>query len=429
MNQISLKKESPQYKWTYRYLLTIFVFVGLLISDLGPIVANDLLFFLQLIFIILYLGDQQLSSLGASIKENRLLAVLFLLWSASSLVSLLNSSFLGNFNALINQPFRFLGSITHIIFGFCLWHFLVTQNINRWSLFFTMALTASLTGLNFFLIGLSNPQMLASLEFWGNPPFYMNIRQAGFHCSAAIAVTSALTFFGNNTRNKQVALYMLTILLWTYLFWTGGRASAIASIVALVFLTLVIAYKKLPTSKIVLFSIGCILIAAFLSESISASDRHGLINAMNKVVIANDANAATSGRSDIWLISLQSIQDRWLFGLGAEGFEYLYDKKGKTLTGTQPHNVIVQFLVEWGAIGFSLASLFLSLIFLKGFKLFIAQTNQDLIALKAASLMIIVAYSVTALADGTYYHAQPVLYLVTSFCIWLLPEQASDAEK
>lgn len=89
--------------------------------------------------------------------------------------------------------------------------------------------------------------------------------------------------------------------------------------------------------------------------------------------------------------------------------------------GVQPHNVFMQFLVEWGVVGTGLFLYLLIRTFIKGFKLQVLNNPGTYNIFTISAGAVILSLSAHALVDGTYYHPQPSVYLAIAFAIWIVP--------
>ncbi|MDG1707335.1 MAG: hypothetical protein P8H03_01165 [Emcibacteraceae bacterium] len=87
--------------------------------------------------------------------------------------------------------------------------------------------------------------------------------------------------------------------------------------------------------------------------------------------------------------------------------------------GVQPHNVFLQFIVEWGFVGATFAIWGLWLAFYKGLRRNISSIAENSSISRLASGLIIVSLSTLGLVTGPFFHGQPLLYLSIAFAIWV----------
>ncbi|MGD9391076.1 MAG: O-antigen ligase family protein, partial [Thioalkalispiraceae bacterium] len=122
------------------------------------------------------------------------------------------------------------------------------------------------------------------------------------------------------------------------------------------------------------------------------------------------------------------IKEYPLLGIGSQGFYYIPERIPYII---QPHNMVLQFLVEWGLIGTILFILLLTKGFYYGLKInFVENKQLDKYTLAAGA--VIITLTVNGLTSGTYYHPKPLIYLAIAFAIWVIPSKGicnSDTSK
>lgn len=122
------------------------------------------------------------------------------------------------------------------------------------------------------------------------------------------------------------------------------------------------------------------------------------------------ANLFSSGRLDIWRLSIaETMESPWI-GLGPEGYRFIPNNSGRV----QPHNLFIQVFLEWGLLGGGTFLLLLGYGLIKSMAIVLrsrgSSANSSLIA-----FMVIVTLTLHSLTDGTYYHAQPLFLLALGF--------------
>ena len=114
-----------------------------------------------------------------------------------------------------------------------------------------------------------------------------------------------------------------------------------------------------------------------------------------------------------------------LFGLGPQGYLLMPNH----IFGVHPHNIIVQFVVEWGVSGTVLFLFLLIKGFWVGLKRNVLETGKSINKYKLVAGAVITTLSIHALFDGTYYHPQPSIYLAIAFAIWITPSYEDKAKQ
>ena len=90
-----------------------------------------------------------------------------------------------------------------------------------------------------------------------------------------------------------------------------------------------------------------------------------------------------------------------------------------------PHNVIVQFLVEWGVLGTALFSSMYLYALHRGISKLRSLDSLEIPGVCAA--IIVAALSVHGLTDGTFYHGKASFYLALCLAIWLGTRTSNSA--
>lgn len=137
-------------------------------------------------------------------------------------------------------------------------------------------------------------------------------------------------------------LYFFYILM---LFFDGAR-SALLSIIIPIFLALFIYPKnrKILSISIIIFFLAFIL--------------HTLYLRFSPLSISTIFRDTTSGRYDLWLYGLKRFLEKPLFGHGGANFSL-----DTHVFLTSPHNLMIQFIAEWGIGGVLLIFLLFLLYF------------------------------------------------------------------
>jgi O-antigen ligase len=256
-------------------------------------------------------------------------------------------------------------------------------------------------------------------QWWRHPPccFY-HPRHFGYTATAATAVL--LGFIASLKlpfKGPAILLWLLLTLSLTTLIWLGGRASTGSIILTMLALsTLVVLYgQKTQKAPIIIGFIGSLLISIGISELISVFPWNGIMTMLGRTASAENLDSISSGRLQIWKEALQAWKQSPLLGLGSNAFAYI---PRSSHFASQPHSMIVQFLLEYGVFGIVLLiliyAMFVKQVFLR---LSYGFTNMPPSVLAAVSS--ILALGIHGLVDGTLFYPQPVFVQVICFSILL----------
>ena len=179
---------------------------------------------------------------------------------------------------------------------------------------------------------------------WGSAlPGFINVRHFGSWTGAVAAAALAQLLFARNPAwfGWRQAAYLFAAALTV---WSGTRGAIMGIAVAMA--AIAILNRKLPTFRAVGVTAtltGGACIAAWLL----VPEGHGDFLLWSIGDIA-DANVASGGRLALWTATMTKWLASPLFGWGS-GSTFWEVNVG--WAHTQPHNVILQFLISWGIVG------------------------------------------------------------------------------
>ena len=179
-----------------------------------------------------------------------------------------------------------------------------------------------------------------------NFPIYGNARLFGAHQFFGAAAGVAL-LAGIRQRGLILALAVATTLVaWSGLFWSGSRAP----IAAMTVLVAVWIWRANPETRRRLFRWIPVLVALGLAISYLLNSPYpgmGWFNAVERTVAANGVQAVSSDRSVFWSDTWNHALKSPFFGDGADGYRFIRPAQN----GSQPHNMLLQWFVEYGLLG------------------------------------------------------------------------------
>jgi O-antigen ligase len=376
----------------------------------AEMIMNHELFFIGMYFLLL----RTFPPLTRIVRENVFTSVIVILWLLSITLSLYFSPFDLWLEYKAQQ--RYLQTLTHFAFFIIAWDFLYRYRPPLKWLYYTIA-ASSLYVIGHFVFDILSTSNVDAMDFFTKPPLNSHIRHTGYQVAAA--TTFFFAFFIRQLKLKSECVINFTIytILWAFLFWLGGRGAAFSVLVSFALVSVVLFYKNISVKSFLFISLVAISLGVIISELTAVMHWNGVLQAFQRSLVAENINQLSTNRIKIWLTTWESVKRHFLFGLGPQGYFFMPTR----IFGVQPHNVLLQFLVEWGVVGTVLFMFLLIKGFWVGFKRNILASSGyvDIYSLVAGA--VIVTLSVHALFDGTYYHPQPSFYLVLAFAIWILP--------
>lgn len=410
------------------YLYAMFFLMGF-ISELGAIGANLAVMLLEFLFIISFLFFSGLKIKTELSKQAKVILCLVIAWVLWVLVISLYSLSIYGVKEGIMSWLRSFEYFFHILTAYCLYRLIPLNMVKFDKLLLLIPITCLLIALNMFFAWNLYPETHAPDLWLDTPPFYMNIRQGGFHASVGFFVAIAFLYENHLSKeNKVKALtlsfyYFLALSMLIFLFWTGGRASTFVLYLALFIWIFSLRYSKLPIKKLLFCIVFLSVLAFFISQALSVMPWNGLLSAVERSTQSDNIERFGSGRTVVWQFVLEHIQNHYLFGLGSDSY-YLAENSP---TQFQPHNSILQFAMDWGVFGASLTIAILLLAFKNSGEFFLKNINR----FSSFGFLSVLAMLITSLVDGTLYHGQTSFYFVLAMaCMYIhLESNNIDGEK
>lgn len=418
LTTVNIKALSRDY-FIY-FSLCVFLIYMVTGSGYNPFFNANFIYNLEIIFSSIYLifSIKEISHSLPDIKKYKSTLIILALWICSVIYSYFNSPIYTEKGTL--AFLRLFQSFAHVGFFIVVWHYFKSTMINLVYLFYTIVFSTIIVAIYFFYHWINS---LGYISF-NSPPLNSHIRHTGYQVAAALSFF--FIFLIRHCEKKSLSLIHILgfIFLWTFLFWLGGRGVVISIFITFLCLTFILRYKNIQYKKIAIIVVSSIILGLLLSELLSIFSWNGILQSIQRSVASESVNRLSSGRITLWLATIDSLRNNIWFGLGPQGYFLMENRT----FGVQPHNVLMQFLIEWGVVG---TLLFLLLLFKAawfGFKQHILSKENYLSPSALAAGAVICTLSINALTDGTYYHPQPSVYLAIAFAIWVLPARIHTNE-
>lgn len=252
------------------------------------------------------------------------------------------------------------------------------------------------------------------------PPLNAHIRITDFLATAAAALV--LPYFYSKapilSAVRTTALLLATSVVWGLLFWCGGRGGIISAFFVLAILPCILKLKKTPIPRGTLLIVLAVGMGALLAKLFAVYPWNGLGGATQRTIRSStNLYSLSNSRCDYWLTVWESLRETnsFILGLGSQGYCYMPNR----IYAFQPHNLVFQFLAEWGVLG---TVLFLSMLiygFFVGIKKYLLSRSGNVPVPVLAAFCIILSLGVHSLVDGIFYHAQSSMYMAIAFAVWM----------
>lgn len=244
---------------------------------------------------------------------------------------------------------------------------------------------------------------------WHYPPIFGHIR----HLGLSVGFLTILLFARTESSALIGAFFRIARILGLALvFWSGTRASILAWLCCMVIFVILDRswFKTLLIDTTLAIALSLIPSPAFPVNQWTP----GTVARTLEVITGNAPASATvtSGRLGIWQSTLTGLADinRLWTGVGGNGFarlQVLYGAEISVRGHIHPHNVIVQFICDWGIIGLILLLSFFSQSTLRPI-ISNARLNNP------TALTGVVYLLITGMFDATLYHLEHLIYLAIS---------------
>lgn len=242
-----------------------------------------------------------------------------------------------------------------------------------------------------------------------------NVRHIGYY--SAIGGAAAAGLIAVKTGAGRLLAGLALVFLLALSFWSGSRGSVIAVWLALgvgaVCLRSVRSIRAWATLA------GCT--AASIALSMLGPAPSGLFG-MHRMVLsvrAQSADSLTSGRLQLWADTLHAVIRRPWFGYGQGQFPHVVYSQGLF---NQPHNILLQLLLDLGVVGTALA------LALAGFVLMRCRASFSSAAPgQVPAVLVAAAVFTMALYDGTLFYSYPTMMFVFALAL-LIGSNVDDAD-
>ncbi|WP_028964942.1 O-antigen ligase family protein [Sphingomonas phyllosphaerae] len=183
---------------------------------------------------------------------------------------------------------------------------------------------------------------------WGNAiPGFISVRLFGAWCGAVLALLTGVAWLSGGDARRRRALYLAMTLAFGMMFWSGTRAALLGWLCVL---PVAGAMAGRPRSRAMLTTLPLYLLAGAALAILLQPYGHPaftLFDAFNPEM-NRSADSFSSGRLSLWLAALDTARHHPLLGTGAGSCWWAIHAVGQH--HVQPHNAVVQFLLNWGII-------------------------------------------------------------------------------
>ena len=233
-------------------------------------------------------------------------------------------------------------------------------------------------------------------------PVYGHGRLFGLHMMMGTMTGLALLVQSQGPRMERLLIGLAAAITCGGMLWSGGRSGMVGIAAALIPWFW---YNRAAERRRLFLCGAGVLIAGLVLSLVhwSSASYLGWWTAAARTAAASTASELSSTRLDFWKVTWNEFLKTPWIGRGADSYRYLTPK----LDGDQPHNWILQFLLDFGIIGGGTLGLLLVRQAVRGFVRRGDETPLD--GFRRGTAAALVACLVTGLLDGVFYHAVVLL--------------------
>lgn len=399
----------------HRALFAFMIALPICFGSFGLLVFYWGFLILFVVLAIIVLQTDWLRQIKGLYQRHPRFAIVFLLWVASMTLSLLWVWLSPDVSQLqlTASALRYTYDVTMILFVLVIFVLSRQSNFGHYFLYQALSLGFILMLLiqlhAYFIVGVPG-------GFWfGNPPMGPHVRDQGNLACVVLVSMVAYYLFAEQKKYQQLFCLLSICIASAFVIWSGGRMAMMASSIT-IFSLFILAwlFRKLTLTH---GWLACLLLLGVgLGQWFSVFDWNGFLRptqltAVIEMPASGDAlNKLTTGRLAMWKMSLQAFWQQPWFGLGPYGYFFIAERT----YDDQPHNFIIQFLVEWGIVGTCfvlLMMLVLMALLIKRLRYIIESKQTDIIA----SLAVVMVLTIHGLTGGTYFKIQPLTCLALAY--------------
>lgn len=256
---------------------------------------------------------------------------------------------------------------------------------------------------------------------WGNAiPGFISVRLFGSWAAAILALLTGVAWRSEQKEERQTILFLATALAFGMMFWTGTRAAVLGWLCVLPVAWLL---AGPPRSRAAVTYLPCYFILAAIIAVALQPYGHPSFSFSDIFDPATNASmdGISSGRLTLWKRALKVYCDYPLLGSGAGSSWWLVPLDGNR--HVQPHNALVQFLLNWGLIPTIPA---VALLFGGTWRAHRAARRRPPLL---PFVLMLDCLLIMSIFDGMLHFAQFILLIVSCFAICLAPRDVEAGEK
>lgn len=348
---------------------------------------------------------------GLSVKSAILAlpkSIIFLLgiWLSFALIALFSRP-----DGLANAAIILMRYMVHGLFLAALIHLAATSSdfkLHRWLSILTLGAVAYVALLAIFCIMIPDP---ANFPWVKRLPSGTNIRHiSNIIGLLAIAPITLLLTSGKSIRWRYIVALIIII---AFTAWTGSRATLLGLVFGVAAGLFII--RQATAIKNVVITGSAAIVGVAASLLIPAPNSY--FGVIRMFMASSKQDDPSTGRWQLWANTCAQISESKWLGHGAGRFRNDMD----ALYGTQlnhPHNLILQYIYDWGVLGGGAGLLLIAIIGLT-----IWRTRDADPGVRFTALAAFAAICTTAMIDSPLFNPLPIVIALALIAPVFVPRQ------
>jgi O-antigen ligase len=196
---------------------------------------------------------------------------------------------------------------------------------------------------------------------------FVNRHNFAAYVEMTIAVPLGLMFVGAVEKDRRLLFITAIGLMGVALILSGSRGGLVALLAEVFFLVILTTGTKNYNQFVLKIGLAVALVLTIVIGSILVGGESSLTRFSETVGSDN----MTSGRTEIWYVTLQIIKNHMPFGVGIGAYSVAYtpyDTYNGLARVEQAHNDYLQVLTDAGLVGLVIGAFFLFLLFRTGLR-------------------------------------------------------------
>jgi hypothetical protein len=295
----------------------------------------------------------------------------------------------------------------HLLFGLAIFHMFEGHSPDEQANAWKVLLLGCLGYVALLMVYIPTMTGAPDFDWIAMMPGMPNVRSLGFF--SAVGASSALILAVRAQKSRAIFGWGLGgAVMIALAAWSGSRGAFIA-IVGGVGVTAVL-QKPLRSPRALTIYAAVIVFGCLLSILHRVPDPNfGLFHFWESST-RSDLNQISSNRLVLWRATLDFIPSHFWFGIGESQFKYTVPAAGGF---NQPHNAILQYVLQWGVIGATCFFVLLASMVANA----IQAVRSD--GAHAASFAVMASLLIFSLYDAALYYGFPIMAVTLSLAMIL----------